>query len=202
MLLLLVTIRFSPFHVTTLLSSTQLLLHYHGSTNCTTPPHHDHDVQRLNHWCYPYVRNWDYFVHIYACPFSYLWIVTSVYTFITFTTLSALENYLCIAVASILKALFDYTVFVQWFLKWHDYKQFNIILIIVGYLFGCLLWFILDVYNLNPLLHLFGYELISSELMAWHTLLNAVIIIWCMIVQKVQKNDIDQDSFAYTLMMV
>ena len=134
---------------------------------------------------------------------SYLWIVTSVYTFITFTTLSALENYLCIAVASILKALFDYTVFVQWFLKWHDYKQFNIILIIVGYLFGCLLWFILDVYNLNPLLHLFGYELKSSGLYSLGTAMQGfVIIIWCMIVQMVQKNDIDQDSFVYTLMMV
>jgi hypothetical protein len=75
----------------------------------------------------------------------------------------------------------------------------------VGNLFGSLLWFTLYVYNLNPVLHLFGLGIKSefkSEFMAWHTLLNVVIIIWPVIVQKVQENDIDQDNFAYTLMMV
>jgi hypothetical protein len=73
----------------------------------------------------------------------------------------------------------------------------------VGNLFGCLLWFILDVYNLNPLLHLFGYELKSLGLDALVAAMQGfVIIIWCVIVQKVQENDIDQDSFVYTLMMV
>jgi hypothetical protein len=101
-----------------------------------------------------------------------------------------------------MKLPFDVTI-VWWFLKWHDYKQFNIILIIVGNLFGCLLWFILNVYNLNPLLHLFGYELKSSGLDALVTAIQGfVTIIWCVIVQKAQENDIDQDSFVYTLMMV
>ena len=73
----------------------------------------------------------------------------------------------------------------------------------MGNLFGCLLWFILDIYNLNPLLHLFGYELKSSGLDALVTAIQGfVIIIWCVIVQKDQENDIDQDSFVYTLMMV
>jgi hypothetical protein len=88
------------------------------------------------------------------------------------------------------------------FSKYYDYKEINIILIIVGFLFGSLLWFTLDIYNLNPAPTLFGLELKSSELMAWHTLWNVVIIIWCVIVQKAQENDIDQDSFVYTLMMV
>ena len=88
-------------------------------------------------------------------------------------------------------------------MKWHDYKQFNIILIIVGYLFGCLLWFILDVYNLNPLLHLFGYELKSSGFDALLTASQGCLtIIWRVIFQKAQENDVDQDSFVYTLMMV
>ena len=52
------------------------------------------------------------------------------------------------------------------FSKCYDYKQFNIILIIVGYLFGCLVWFILDVYNLNPVLSLFGLEFKSLGLVA------------------------------------
>jgi uncharacterized membrane-anchored protein YitT (DUF2179 family) len=72
----------------------------------------------------------------------------------------------------------------------------------VGNLFGSLLWFTLNVYNLNPVLHLFGYYELKSEFMAWHTLFNVVIIIWCVIVQKAQENDVDQDSFVYTLMMV
>jgi hypothetical protein len=73
----------------------------------------------------------------------------------------------------------------------------------VGNLFGCLLWFIFDVYNLNPLVHLFGYELKSSGLDALLTASQGfVIIIWCVIVKKAQENDIDQDSFGYTLMMV
>jgi hypothetical protein len=101
-----------------------------------------------------------------------------------------------------MKFPFDVTI-VWWFLKCYDYKQFNIILTIVGNLFGCLLWFILDVYNLNPLLHLFGYELKSSGLDALVTAIQGfVTIIWCVIVQKVQENDIDQDSFVYTLMIV
>jgi hypothetical protein len=81
----------------------------------------------------------------------------------------------------------------------------------VGNLFGCLLWFILNVYNLNPLLHLFGYELKSSGFDALLTASQGytasqgcMTIIWCVIVivQKAQENDIDQDSFVYTLMMV
>ena len=132
---------------------------------------------------------------------SYLWIIASVYTSNTYTTLSALGYYLCIAVMSILKALFDYMIIWR-FLKWHDYKQFNIILTIVGNLFGCLLWFTLSVYNLNPVPTLFGLQFKSSERTAWHTLSNVVIIICCVIVQKAQENDVDQDSFVYTLMMV
>jgi hypothetical protein len=135
---------------------------------------------------------------------SYLWIIASVYTFIACTTLSALGYYLFIAVVSIVKLPFDLTI-VWWFLKikCYDYKQFNIILTIVGNLFGCLLWFILDVYNVNPLLHLFGYELKSSGLDALLTASQGfVTIIWCVIVQKDQENDIERDSFVYTLMMV
>jgi hypothetical protein len=133
---------------------------------------------------------------------SYLWIIASVYTFIVCTTISALGYYLFIAIISIVKLPFDLTI-VWWFLKCYDYKQFNIILTIVGNLFGCLLWFIFDVYNLNPLVHLFGYELKSSGLDALLTASQGfVIIIWCVIVKKAQENDIDQDSFGYTLMMV
>jgi hypothetical protein len=72
----------------------------------------------------------------------------------------------------------------------------------VGNLFGCLLWFILGVYNLNPVLHLFGLQFKSLGLDALVTAKGFVIIIWCVIVQKAQENDIDQDSFVYTLMMV
>jgi hypothetical protein len=43
----------------------------------------------------------------------------------------------------------------------------------------------------------------SSGLDALGTAIQGfVIIIWCVIVQKAQENDIDQDSFVYTLMMV
>jgi hypothetical protein len=72
----------------------------------------------------------------------------------------------------------------------------------VGFLFGSLLWLTLDVYNLNPVPTLFGLELKSSELMAWHTLWNVVNLIWCVIVQKAQENDVDHGYFAYTLLMV
>lgn len=84
----------------------------------------------------------------------------------------------------------------------NSYKQFKFILIIVGYLFGCLAWLILNIYNLNPLLHLFGLQLRSSGFVALATATQGfVIIIWCVIFQKVQENGVDQDCFAYTLMM-
>jgi hypothetical protein len=75
---------------------------------------------------------------------------------------------------------------------------------VVGYLFGCLLWFILDAYTLNPVLHLFGLQFKSSELEYWNTLWSVIymVIIIYVIVDNVQENDIDQDNFEYTLMMV
>ena len=133
-----------------------------------------------------------------------LWLIALFYAFNTYTTLSAIESSQLILAMSIMKLLFDYAI-VWWFLKWHDYKQFNIILImVVGYLFGCLLWFILDAYTLNPVLHLFGLQFKSSELEDWNTLWSVIymVLIIYAIVLKVQENDIDQDNFAYTLMMV
>jgi hypothetical protein len=133
-----------------------------------------------------------------------LWLIALFYTFNTDTTLSAIESTKLILVAVTGRLSFDYMI-VWWFLKWHDYKQFNIILImVVGYLFGCLFWFILDAYNLNPLLHLFGLQFISSEFEYWNTLWSVIymVLIIYAIVHKVQENDIDQDNFAYTLMMV
>ena len=137
-----------------------------------------------------------------------LWLIALFYTSNTYSTLSAIESSKIILAAITGRLLFDYMI-VWWFMKWHDYKQFNIILImVVGYLFCCLLWFILDAYTLNPVLHLFGLQFKSSELEDWNTLWSViymVIIIYATlyaIVHKVQENNIDQDNFAYTLMMV
>jgi len=136
---------------------------------------------------------------------EYLWIIASSY--ILNTTLPALERKLFIVVTSIVKAFLQSKV-LERFSKCYDYKQFNIIRIIVGYLFGSLIWFTLDVYNLNPVLTLFGLEFKSSELMVWLTFWSVVdslmflMILTCAIVQKAQENGDDQDSFVYTLMMV
>lgn len=133
-----------------------------------------------------------------------LWIIASSYTLNT--TLPALERKLFIVVTSIVKALLQSNVLR--FSKCYDYKQFNIILIIVRYLFGSLIWFTLDVYNLNPALTLIGLEFKSSELMAWFTFWSVIIslmflkVFMCAIVQKAQENGDDQVSFVYTLMMV
>jgi hypothetical protein len=133
-----------------------------------------------------------------------LWLIALFYTSNMYSTLSAIESSKIILAAITGRLLFDYMI-VWWFMKWHDYKQFNIILImVVGYLFGCLLWFILDAYTLNPVLHLFGLQFKSSELEYWNTLWSVIymVIIIYAIVDNVQENDIDQDNFAYTLMMV
>jgi hypothetical protein len=114
--------------------------------------------------------------------------------------------------ARIVNLLFDLTV-IQWLLKYYlDYEQLNIILVIVGSLFGTLLWFILYVHDLNPLLNLFGQQMNSSEQLdftLWSVLYLVAILI--SIVQlwqdkkksKVQENGVGQeDYFAYTLMVV
>ena len=137
-------------------------------------------------------------VSISILVIEYLWIIASFYTLNT--TLPALETKLFIVVTSIVTALLQSNVLR--FLKCYDYKQFNIILIIVGYLFGSLIWFTLDVYNLNPVLNFFGLEFKSSELMAWFTFWSVVISLMflmfftCAIVQKARENGDDQDYFA------
>lgn len=138
----------------------------------------------------------------------YLWLIALFYTFNTYMTLSAIEHGLLILVASIVKLLFDYMI-ISWFLKWlkwHDYKQEFDIFLVVGYLFGCLVWFILNVYTLkNPVLY--GLQFNSPELEGWNTLWSVIymvinVIIYVILVHKVQEFDIDQDNFAYSLMMV
>jgi hypothetical protein len=114
--------------------------------------------------------------------------------------------------ASIVNLLFDLTV-MRLLLKHNpDYEQLNIILVIVGSLFGTLLWFILYVHDLNPRLNLFGYQMNSSEQLGntlWLVIDFVAILI--VIVQllldkkksKIQENGVSQeDYFAYTLMVV
>lgn len=97
------------------------------------------------------------------------------------------------------------------FLKRHDYEPVIIIPLILGSLFGNLLWVTLSVHHLNPFLNSFGLELKSLEGNIWSTLLVIcfVIVLYAIVPQQekkkqamVQENSDDQEYFAYTLMIV
>ena len=98
---------------------------------------------------------------------------------------------------------------IGWFLKRHDYEPVIIIPLILGSLFGILLWVTLDVHNLNPFLNSFGLELKSLEGNILSTLWFIVIVLYVIVLQQekrkqpmVQENSDDQEYFAYTLMIV
>ena len=114
--------------------------------------------------------------------------------------------------ARIVNLLFDLTV-IRWLLKYYlDYEQLNIILVIVGSLFGTQLWFILYLHDLNPLLNLFGQQMNSSEQLGFtlwsvlYSVANLISIVQLLQDKKkstIQENGVSQeDFFAYTLMVV
>jgi hypothetical protein len=96
------------------------------------------------------------------------------------------------------------------FLKCHDYEPVIIIPLILGSLFGNLLWVTLYVHHLNPFLNSFGLELKSLEGNIFSTLwVFNLIVLYVFVLQQekkkqamVQENSDDQEYFAYTLMIV
>jgi TctA family transporter len=107
---------------------------------------------------------------------------------------------------SIMQLLFHLAI-IGWFLKRHDYEPVIIIPLVLGSLFGNLLWVTLYVHNLNPFLKSFGLELSIFFSTLW--VICFVIVLYVIVPQQekkkqamVQENSDDQEYFAYTLMIV